>query len=71
MIGTTLGFLVWFTGFLVIGGEWFAMWQSATWNGQEAAFRFYGPEQPLLEKSWALPDIEQVNLRTGPGATQP
>jgi len=27
-------------GFLVIGGEWFAMWQSPTWNGQEAAFRF-------------------------------
>ena len=27
-------------GFLIIGGEWFAMWQSPTWNGQEAAFRF-------------------------------
>jgi predicted small integral membrane protein len=26
-------------GFLVIGGEWFAMWQSAQWNGQNAAFR--------------------------------
>jgi predicted small integral membrane protein len=35
------GFLVWFVGFMIIGGEWFAMWQSATWNGQEAAFRFY------------------------------
>ena len=23
------------------GGEWFAMWQSPTWNGQQAAFRFY------------------------------
>ena len=28
-------------GFMVIGGEWFVMWQSTTWNGQEAAFRFY------------------------------
>ena len=37
-----LGFLVWFFGFMVVAGEWFAMWQSATWNGQEAAFRFYG-----------------------------
>jgi predicted small integral membrane protein len=40
-IGAGLGFMLWFTGFMVIGGEWFAMWQSQTWNGQEAAFRFY------------------------------
>jgi predicted small integral membrane protein len=32
--------LLWFGGFLVVGGEWFQMWQSKTWNGQEAAFRF-------------------------------
>jgi predicted small integral membrane protein len=32
---------VWFFGFMVVAGEWFAMWQSQTWNGQEAAFRFY------------------------------
>jgi predicted small integral membrane protein len=37
----TLAFLVWFFGFMVVAGEWFAMWESATWNGQEAAFRFY------------------------------
>jgi predicted small integral membrane protein len=40
-VGAGLGFLVWFFGFMVVGGEWFAMWQSATWNGQQAAFRFY------------------------------
>ncbi|QXI29008.1 DUF2165 family protein [Pseudomonas vanderleydeniana] len=39
--GATLGFLVWFFGFMVVGGEWFLMWQSKIWNGQEAAFRFY------------------------------
>jgi predicted small integral membrane protein len=39
--GVTLGFLIWFLGFMVIGGEWFAMWQSSTWNGQQSAFRFY------------------------------
>ena len=39
--GATLGFGVWFFGFMVVGGEFFAMWQSKTWNGQEAAFRFY------------------------------
>ncbi|MGE0006238.1 MAG: DUF2165 family protein [Parvibaculaceae bacterium] len=37
----TMGFLVWFFGFMVVGGEWFAMWQSPTWNGQDAAFKFY------------------------------
>jgi predicted small integral membrane protein len=40
-VGAGLGFLVWFFGFMVVGGEWFAMWQSKLWNGQEAAFRFY------------------------------
>jgi predicted small integral membrane protein len=38
-LGGFLGFLVWFVGFIVIGREWFAMWQSPTWNGQETAFR--------------------------------
>lgn len=38
--GLTLGFLLYFFGFLVIGGEWFKMWQSETWNAQAAAFRF-------------------------------
>jgi predicted small integral membrane protein len=37
--GTACGFLVWFVGFLAVGGEWFAMWQSQVWNGQQAAFR--------------------------------
>ncbi|WP_248751448.1 DUF2165 domain-containing protein [Pseudomonas sp. MWU15-20650] len=39
--GLTLGFMVWFFGFMVVGGEWFLMWQSHQWNGQEAAFKFY------------------------------
>jgi predicted small integral membrane protein len=40
-LAAAVAFLVWFVGFMAIGGEWFLMWQSATWNGQEAAFRFY------------------------------
>ena len=32
-------FLIWFVGFITVGGEWFAMWQSQVWNGQQAAFR--------------------------------
>jgi len=38
--GLTLGFLLWCFGFIVVGGEYFAMWQSNTWNGVEGAFRF-------------------------------
>jgi hypothetical protein len=30
------------------GGRWFAV------------FRFYGPEKPLFDKGWTLPDIEKV-----------
>jgi predicted small integral membrane protein len=41
LVGVGLGFLVWFLGFMVVGGEWFQMWQSSTWNGQQPAFRFY------------------------------
>jgi predicted small integral membrane protein len=37
--GLMAGFVLWFFGFLVVAGEYFAMWQSQTWNGQEAAFR--------------------------------
>ena len=40
-LGAGIGFLIWFFGFMVVGGEWFAMWQSKIWNGQEAAFRLY------------------------------
>src|SRR5450432_4945478 len=37
----TLSMLMWLVAFLSVGGEWFLMWQSKTWNGQEAAFRMF------------------------------
>jgi predicted small integral membrane protein len=40
--GLTLAFLFWFVGFMVVGGEWFTMWQSLEWNGQQPAFRLIG-----------------------------
>ena len=40
IIGLTIGFILWFGGFMVVGAEWFLMWQSQSWNGQTAAFRF-------------------------------
>lgn len=39
--GLALGLLLWLVAFLTIGGEWFLMWQSKTWNGQEAALRMF------------------------------
>ena len=36
-------------------------WIPTSGEGQfEVLFRFYGPEQPLLEKTWKLPDIEKI-----------
>jgi predicted small integral membrane protein len=37
----TLGLLMWLLAFLGVGGEWFLMWQSKSWNGQDAAFRMF------------------------------
>jgi predicted small integral membrane protein len=39
--GLTMSLLMWLVAFLSVGGEWFLMWQSKTWNGQEAAFRMF------------------------------
>jgi predicted small integral membrane protein len=36
-----LGLMMWLVAFLAIGGEWFLMWQSKAWNGQDAAFRMF------------------------------
>jgi hypothetical protein len=39
-----------------------ANWVPTTADGKfEVLFRFYGPEKPLFEKTWVLPDIERVN----------
>jgi predicted small integral membrane protein len=35
----TLSLLMWLVAFLDVGGEWFLMWQSPTWNGEIAAGR--------------------------------
>ena len=39
--GLLLGFCVWFGGFMIAGGQWFASWQSDRWNGRQSAFMFY------------------------------
>ena len=40
VMALALGVLLWLAGFEVVGGEYFLMWQSPSWNGQESAFRF-------------------------------
>lgn len=39
-LGLTAGVSLYLLVFLIIGGEWFAMWQSETHNAQDASFRF-------------------------------
>lgn len=39
--GLIVAMLLWFVAFISVGGEWFLMWQSQTWNGQDAAFRMF------------------------------
>jgi predicted small integral membrane protein len=41
VVALTLSMLMWLVAFLDVGAEWFLMWQSRTWNGQEAAFRMF------------------------------
>jgi predicted small integral membrane protein len=39
--GLTLALVLWLLAFISIGGEWFLMWESATWNGLSAALRVF------------------------------
>jgi predicted small integral membrane protein len=58
IVGLTLSMLMWLVAFLTIGAEWFLMWQSKTWNGQEAAFRMFTVVGIVL-LFLALPESEQ------------
>jgi predicted small integral membrane protein len=39
--GLLMLLLLFGAGFIAIGGEWFSMWQSKTWNGLDAATRIF------------------------------
>jgi predicted small integral membrane protein len=56
----TLGALMWLVAFLSIGGEWFLMWQSKTWNGQETAVRMFAVVGVVLLLT-ASPETELVD----------
>ncbi|MBT9329883.1 DUF2165 family protein [Paracidobacterium acidisoli] len=53
----TLSLLMWLVAFLTVGAEWFLMWQSKIWNGQEAAFRMFAVVALILILL-ALPERE-------------
>jgi len=40
VVGLSMGFVLYAVGFVAVGGEWLAMWQSETWNGESKAFEF-------------------------------
>jgi len=48
ILGLTISLMLWLTAFLSIGGEWFLMWQSRLWNGQQAAFRNFAVNALVL-----------------------
>lgn len=39
VLGCLLGILIWYLFFQVVGGEWFAMWQSTQWNALSTSGR--------------------------------
>ena len=41
LAGLALSMLQWFLAFETVGGAWFQMWQSSTWNGLGAASRMF------------------------------
>jgi predicted small integral membrane protein len=57
IMGLTLSLLMWLVAFLSVGGEWFLMWQSKSWNGQDAAFRMFTVIGVVLVLV-ALPEVE-------------
>jgi predicted small integral membrane protein len=40
IFGLSIGSLLWFVAFVIVGGEWFLMWESQ-WSGELAAFRMF------------------------------
>jgi hypothetical protein len=53
---------IWFGPEARAGKE--ANWVPTNANGRfEVLFRFYGPEKPVFDKTWRLPDIERVAVQ--------
>jgi predicted small integral membrane protein len=66
IVGLTVGLLLYMVGFVTIGGEWFAMWQSASWNGQQTAFEFITMISAVLIVLILPEDYRPESDSTGP-----
>lgn len=58
VVALAVSLLMWLVAFLDVGGEWFMMWQSPTWNGQQQAFRMFAILSLVL-LLLIQPDLEQ------------
>jgi predicted small integral membrane protein len=58
VVGLAVSLLMWLVAFLDVGGEWFMMWQSPAWNGQQQAFRTFAILSLVL-LLLLQPDLEQ------------
>ena len=57
VLALTLGLLLWLTAFLSVGAEWFLMWQSKQWSGQQTAFHMFAVVG-ILMLYVVMPDTE-------------
>jgi predicted small integral membrane protein len=57
VLALTLSLVMWLTAFLSVGSEWFLMWQSKQWNGQQAADHMFAVVGILL-LYLVMPDVE-------------
>lgn len=47
-VALVVGLLLWLVAFVTLGGEWFLMWQSRTWNGLDASGRNFAIQALVL-----------------------
>jgi predicted small integral membrane protein len=57
VMGLTLSLLMWLSAFLTIGNEWFLMWQSKQWSGEEIAHYMFTIVGIVL-MYLVMPDVE-------------
>ena len=65
IIRLTLGFCLWFFGFAVVGGEYFAMWQSKLWNALDGALRIATRRWPHWFSSASLRRVHLIHIWIG------
>ncbi len=57
VIALTLSLLLWLSAFLSVGNEWFLMWQSKVWSGEQVASHFFAGVGIMLVYL-VTPDVE-------------